>query len=110
MGSSCSKQTTEVKVAVSAEDGEVGLFVPAPRQDHVLIAAAMTVARTGSIKVPILNALEDSVALPTKAVLGTWIPQDANMKVFELGVQLTESELEKWLEHLHEAKRAPRDS
>lgn len=38
---------TEVKVAVSAEDGEKGVFVPVPREDQLLIAATLAVALAG---------------------------------------------------------------
>lgn len=85
--------TTEVGVAVSAEDGEIGMFIPTPRADQLLVAATLAVARAGSIKIPVVNAMDGPVTLPTKAIMGTWVPTNSDFEVLKLNGQLHDGKI-----------------
>lgn len=52
---------TPVEVAVTASDGEQGIFLPTTKMGSVLLSATVTVARGGKALVPAINTGKDRV-------------------------------------------------
>ncbi|KAE9021982.1 hypothetical protein PR003_g2155 [Phytophthora rubi] len=61
---------TPVEVAVAAEDGERGLFLPTQYTGAVMLAATVTTARNGKAWVPAINTGSTTARLPNKKELG----------------------------------------
>ncbi|OWZ06759.1 Gag-pol fusion protein [Phytophthora megakarya] len=93
---------TPVQVAVTAEDGERGIFVPTKQLGAVMLATTVAEARNGTAWVPAINSSPDEVRLPSKRELGTWIPLDEDMKVLEMNGALQQEKLTAWLNGLDE--------
>ncbi|OWY96884.1 hypothetical protein PHMEG_00032731, partial [Phytophthora megakarya] len=73
------RTVTPVKVAVSAVDGERGIFVPGSYKGAVMLATTVTTAKDGYALVPTINASVESVKIPSKRELGSWIPLSDEM-------------------------------
>ncbi|OWZ09117.1 hypothetical protein PHMEG_00018232, partial [Phytophthora megakarya] len=91
-----------VQVAVTAEDGERGIFVPTKQLGAVMLATTVAEARNGAAWVPAINSSPDEERLPSKRGLGTWIPLDEDMKVLEMNGALQQKKLTAWLNGLGE--------
>ncbi|OWZ05060.1 Gag-pol fusion protein [Phytophthora megakarya] len=91
---------TPVEVSVSAEDGELGLFLPTRHTGSVLFAATVTTARNGRAWVLAINTNTKSAKIPNKKELGTWMLVDSEMEIFAMKGQLNTGPVEKWLSEL----------
>ncbi|KAE9118319.1 hypothetical protein PF010_g8269 [Phytophthora fragariae] len=88
---------TPIEVAVTAEDGEKGIFLPATKLGSVMLAATVTEARNGKTWVPAINAGRDRVKLPSKKELGTWILLDDDVTVLEVNGSMSRERIVEWL-------------
>ncbi|KAE9349463.1 hypothetical protein PR003_g5875 [Phytophthora rubi] len=88
---------TAIEVAVEAEDGERGIFVPTHKLGSVMLATTVTVAQNGKALVPAITTGHDRVKLPSKKELGTWIPLDDGIEVLEMNGELQCEQVRKWL-------------
>ncbi|OWZ08378.1 hypothetical protein PHMEG_00019093 [Phytophthora megakarya] len=79
-----SESAVTPQVAVTAEDGERGMFVPTKQVGAVMLATTVTEVRNGMAWVPALNSSPGEVGLPSKHELGTWIPLDRDMEVLKM--------------------------
>ncbi|KAG6616928.1 uncharacterized protein IUM83_04866 [Phytophthora cinnamomi] len=57
---------TPVEVAVTAKDGENGIFIPTKHKRAVMLAPTVTTVRNGKALVPAINANGEESRLPTK--------------------------------------------
>ncbi|OWZ09840.1 hypothetical protein PHMEG_00017393 [Phytophthora megakarya] len=87
------RAVTPIKVAVAANDGEQGVFVPTVYHGAVLLAVTLTT-------VPAVNASATPARLPSKAELGKWIPLKETMSVLEMRGELQQDKLREWLDSL----------
>ncbi|GMF40219.1 unnamed protein product [Phytophthora fragariaefolia] len=61
------QKVRSVDVAVPAEDGAMGLFVPKARKEaHLLLAPTLVTVRDGKATVPVLNLVGRATKLPSK--------------------------------------------
>ncbi|KAE9024579.1 hypothetical protein PR001_g12641 [Phytophthora rubi] len=91
---------TPVEVAVAAEDGERGLFLPTQYTGAVMLAATVTTARNGKAWVPAINTGSTSARLPNKKELGTWVPVNDNMEILSMSGELDASRVGQWIDDL----------
>lgn len=91
---------TPVEIAVTAEDGERGIFMPTLKLGSVMLSATVTEAHNGKAWVPAINAGRKRVKMPSKKELGRWIPLDADVEVLELNGALQPERLRDWLNEL----------
>ncbi|OWZ16708.1 hypothetical protein PHMEG_0009459 [Phytophthora megakarya] len=94
------RTVTPVEVAVSVVDGERGIFAPGLYKGAVMLATTVTTAKDGYALVPAINASVESVKLPSKRELGTWIPLSDDMTVLEMKGQLRSERVHEWLDSL----------
>ncbi|OWY94577.1 LOW QUALITY PROTEIN: hypothetical protein PHMEG_00035651 [Phytophthora megakarya] len=94
------RTVTPVQVAVTADDGEQGIFVPATYTGAVMLAPTLTTVKDGKAWVPAVKAGAGSVRLPTKKELGTWVPVGQEMLVLAMNGELQNERLNEWLVEL----------
>lgn len=95
-----------VEVAVPAEDGTVGLFVPKPRKErHLLVAPTVVTVRGGKATVPILNLVGRTTKLPSREALGTWTPLNEELEILELEGELDRERVSQWVDSLSTHKK-----
>ncbi|OWY95936.1 hypothetical protein PHMEG_00033922 [Phytophthora megakarya] len=91
---------TPVQVAVTAVDGERGIFAPTKPLGAVMLATNVAEARNGTAWVSAINSSSNEVRLPSKRELGNWIPLDEDIKVLEMNGALQQEKLTAWLNGL----------
>lgn len=91
---------TTARIAVSGQDGETGVFLPAARDDGLMVPAVVATVRGGCIEVPIANSTAKSPRLPTREELGTWIPYSEEMEILGLADGLSQEKVAQWVEGL----------
>ncbi|ETP03772.1 hypothetical protein F441_19316 [Phytophthora nicotianae CJ01A1] len=74
-----------IEGAMTAKDGEKGIFLPTNWLGSVMLVATVTEAR-GKAWIPAINASGGHVKLPSKRELGTWVPLDKDVSVLEVSV------------------------
>ncbi|KAE8888595.1 hypothetical protein PF002_g13113 [Phytophthora fragariae] len=89
-----------MQVAVAAEDGERGIFVPTKNTGAVMLATTVAEVKGGRAWVPTINAGGSRANLPPKQQLGTWIPLDHDMEVLDLKGELSRERLTSWLKEI----------
>lgn len=95
------QQARSMEVAVPAEDGEIGLFIPtAVNHGNVMVAATLTAAKDGKVSIPVLNVDGKRIKLPGREELGTWIPVDQDMELLEASGAMTRQKVEEWLKNM----------
>ncbi|KAE9114009.1 hypothetical protein PF010_g9861 [Phytophthora fragariae] len=95
-----SHAVTPVEVAVAAEDGERGLFLPTQYTGAVMLAATVTTARNGKAWVPAINTGSTPARLPNKKELGTWVPVNDDMEILSMSGELDASRVGQWIDDL----------
>ncbi|KAE9188891.1 hypothetical protein PF004_g22370 [Phytophthora fragariae] len=70
---------TPVEIAVTADDGENGLFIPTQHTGAVMLAPTVTTAMNGKALVPAINANGEESRLPANKELGKWVPLDSEL-------------------------------
>ncbi|KAE9324975.1 hypothetical protein PF008_g16990 [Phytophthora fragariae] len=95
-----SHAVTPVEVAVAAEDGERGLFLPTQYTGAVMLAATVTTARNGRAWGPAINTGSTSARLPNKKELGTWVPVNDDMEILSMSGELDASRVGQWIDDL----------
>jgi hypothetical protein len=93
----CGNAVVPVQVAVAAEDGERGIFLPTCCTGAVMLAATVTRVKDGKAWVPAVNALSERVRLPTRKELGQWIPLSDGVAVLEVNGKLQRERVMEWL-------------
>ncbi|GMF41779.1 unnamed protein product [Phytophthora fragariaefolia] len=91
---------TPVEVAVAANDGEIGIFLPTKYTGAVMLAATVTKVRNGKAIVPVVNAKNEQARLPMKQELGKWIPIDSSLELLEMRGKLRRERINEWLDGL----------
>lgn len=94
------RTVTPIEIAVTAPDGETGIFVPTNSSGLVMLATTVATARHDKVLVPAVHVAGGKLTLPCKKALGTWIPLDQDMEVLELNGALDPKKLEQWLSEL----------
>lgn len=75
----------QLKLGVSAADGEVGVFVPHKRVHRsALLAPTVAAVRDNKILVPVVNAQGSRLKLPSKEALGQCIPVTSDLQLMEI--------------------------
>lgn len=81
-----------------ADDGEMGLFIPAPRPGGDMpLAPTVTVAKQGRVAVPVMLVQGQRKRLPAKEALGTWVPMDGEFEALDDDGELEPERVEQWL-------------
>lgn len=91
---------TPVEIAIAAEDGEQGIFIPTRSAGPVMLAATVTRARNGKAWVPAINSGDGEARLPPKKELGKWIPVDEEMTALAVNGELQRERVLSWLSEL----------
>ncbi|KAE9301653.1 hypothetical protein PF008_g22691 [Phytophthora fragariae] len=94
---------TPVQIAVTAKNGERGIFVPTIQLGSVMLATTVTEVQDGKAWVPAINSGRDRVKLPSKKELGTWIPLQEDVEVLEVNGALRREQMVKWLSEMGDA-------
>ncbi|KAG6623015.1 Gag-pol fusion protein [Phytophthora cinnamomi] len=89
-----------VEVAVTAKDGENGIFIPTKHTGAVMLAPTVTTVRNGKALVPAINANGEESRLPTKKELGRWIPLDQDVTMLQMNGELRRERVSAWLDEL----------
>ncbi|GMF52613.1 unnamed protein product [Phytophthora fragariaefolia] len=89
-----------VEVAISAPDGEEGVFLPTVNNGVVLLAAAVTKVTNGKALIPAINSYGERIRLPSKRELGVWIPLKQDMELLQMHGELETKRVQKWLAEL----------
>ncbi|KAE8954377.1 hypothetical protein PR001_g32519, partial [Phytophthora rubi] len=79
---------TPIEVAVTAKDGERGLFIPTQHMGAVMLAPTVTIVRNGKALVPAINANGEDSRLPAKKELGKWVPLDGDVTLLQMSGEL----------------------
>ncbi|OWY92175.1 hypothetical protein PHMEG_00038929 [Phytophthora megakarya] len=98
-----SRSVTPIEVAVVAEDGEKGVFIPTTKLGSVMLATTVTKVQNGRTWIPAVNGSEERVKLPSKKILGTWVPLDEDVAVLGVNGELEHSKLRSWLNELSDS-------
>ncbi|KAE8881140.1 hypothetical protein PF010_g20966 [Phytophthora fragariae] len=98
-----SRSVTPIELAVVAKNGEKGVFVPTTRLGSVMLAATVTEVQNGKVWIPAINGSDGRVKLPSKKILGTWVPLDEDVAVLEVNGELDHTNLRRWLDELGDA-------
>ncbi|GMF29522.1 unnamed protein product [Phytophthora fragariaefolia] len=97
-----------VKLAVEAPDGSLGLFMPRPRaEEHLLLAPTLAKVCNGSIRVPVLSLAGRTTKLPSREILGMWVPSNEEMEVLEMTGELDREKVKSWLASILGAQAEP---
>ncbi|GMF48287.1 unnamed protein product [Phytophthora fragariaefolia] len=91
---------TPVEVAVAANDGKIGIFLPTKYTGAVTLAATVTKVRNGKAIVPVVNAKNEPPRLPMKQELGKWIPIYSSLEFLEMRGELRRERINEWLDGL----------
>ncbi|GMF36743.1 unnamed protein product [Phytophthora fragariaefolia] len=100
---------TPIEVSVSAEDGEVGIFLSTERTGAVMLVATVTKVKGGKVLVPTVNAKNDRVRLPARRELGQWTPLSNDVEVVRLGGLLRRERVNEWLDVLGDSQEPLED-
>ncbi|KAE9285327.1 hypothetical protein PR003_g26615 [Phytophthora rubi] len=98
---------TPIEVAVTAKDGERGLFIPTQHMGAVMLAPTVTIVRNGKALVPAINANGEDSRLPAKKELGKWVPLDGDVTLLQMSGELRRDRVSAWLEELGESSDEP---
>ncbi|KAE9295538.1 hypothetical protein PF008_g24238 [Phytophthora fragariae] len=98
------RTVTPVAIAVPAEDGERGVFLPTKLTGAVMLAATVTTAKGGYAWVPAVNSYDKPMRLPSKKELGTWVPLDDDTTVMSMDHEASSDELEQWVDGLGDSE------
>ncbi|KAE8973500.1 hypothetical protein PR001_g26291, partial [Phytophthora rubi] len=98
------RTVTPVAIAVPAEDGERGVFLPTKLTGAVMLAATVTTAKGGYAWVPAVNSHDKPMRLPSKKELGTWVPLDDDTTVMSMDHEASSDELEQWVDGLGDSE------
>ncbi|KAG6611014.1 Gag-pol fusion protein [Phytophthora cinnamomi] len=91
---------TPVEVSVSANDGEIGIFLPTKYTGAVVVAATVTNVKNGRTLVPVVNAKGERTRLPARRELGEWIPVDGDVELLQMSGELKRERIHEWLDGL----------
>lgn len=94
------QRVVPIEVAVAAEDGEVGVFLPRNQRGPVMLGATVSVARGGKAVIPLLNVNGSRIKLPSQEELGTWVPIDEHLEILEMDDQLSTERVHEWVERM----------
>ncbi|OWZ00561.1 Gag-pol fusion protein [Phytophthora megakarya] len=65
-----------------------------------MLPTTVTEVQNGRTWIPAVNSSEERVKLPSKKILGTWVPLDEDVAVLEVNGELEHSKVRSWLNEL----------
>ncbi|GMF45696.1 unnamed protein product [Phytophthora fragariaefolia] len=98
---------TPVEVAVAADDGDAGIFIPTQYTGAVMLCPTVARVRNGKALVPAINANGEESRLPTRKELGKWIPLDSDVELLAMSGELRRERFHDWLDELIRDNDAP---
>jgi hypothetical protein len=85
-----------LRVAVDAEEGTTGIFLPKLNaKRHLLMAPTLSTVRDELVSIAVMNVDSKREKLPAREALGTWVPTDDTMGLLSMNGELERDRVKK---------------